>query len=560
MLQKMFAKRIIAIPVAAVAYAAVVMASANPAIARDRKQAPIERPAPTLNGRAVIAVVSIKDQRVSLYDATGGVVRARISSGQTGYETPVGVFSVLQKEVEHHSNLYDDASMPFMQRLTWSGVALHAGALPGYPASHGCVRLPYEFAQRIFSQTKLGMRVVLSRDDIAPVEIAHPLLLKPKPVQSAPIDQKAVATLTAYDPVEDDESVSVLKPDVRIWPARQALLDALQATAMVKAEEAKSAVAHWEGAKAELKKFGAEVALVAKRDRAAEIKRKAEARLAKADQRVAEAKKPNVLTRAQKERTEAAASLATADTKLAEATKAAEAADKVMGRVNEEIATTEAAKTAAVAAAAEARRKSLPVSIFVSAKTQKLYVRQGNEPIFDTPVAVANAGDPIGTHIFTALAYTDDENDVRWNVVTISQRSAGESFGYDDEADWGRRKRSKISSSTPPLTDAAAAASALERVSIPADVRSRISEYVWPGSSVIISDEELHKETGPATDFIVVASDEPQGALAIRKRVPPPGYYRDFYGDDYYYSDRSFYRDDRRRSFAPRNKGLFGLW
>ena len=558
MLLKFYAKPIIAIPVAAVAYAAGVIASANTAISRDRNQASIETAAPTLNGRAVIAVVSIKDQRVSLYDATGGVVRARISSGQTGYETPVGVFSVLQKEVEHHSNLYDDASMPFMQRLTWSGVALHAGALPGYPASHGCVRLPYEFAKRIFSHTKLGMRVVLSRDDIAPVEIAHPLLLKPKPVQNAPNGQKAVATLTAYDPIENDESVSVLKPDVRLWPARQALLDALQATAMVKAEEAKSAVTRWEGAKAELKKFGAEVALVAKRDRAAEIKRKAEARLAKVDQRVAEAKKPNAQTRAQKERTEAAASLATADMKLAEATKAAEAADKVVGRLNEEIATAEAAKTTAVAAAAEARRKSLPISIFVSAKSQKLYVRQGNEPVFDTPVAVANAGDPIGTHIFTALAYTDDENDVRWNVVTISQRSAGESFSYDDEADWGRRKRSKISSTTPPKTDAAAAASALERVSIPADVRSRISEYVWPGSSVIISDEDLHKETGPATDFIVVASDEPQGALTIRKRLLPPDYYRDFYNDDYYYSDRSFYREDRRR--PQRNKGLFGLW
>ena len=120
------------------------------------------------------------------------------------------------------------------------------------------------------------------------------------------------------------------------------------------------------------------------------------------------------------------------------------------------------------------------------------------------------------------------------------------------------RKRDKTSSSTPPLTDAAAAASALERVSVPDDVRSRVSEYVWPGSSVIISDEDLHKETGPATDFIVVASDEPQGALTIRKRLPPPDYYRDFYNDDYYYSDRSFYRENRRR--PQRNKGLFGLW
>ena len=563
MLTEVSAKRIITLAMVAIATAAATIAAANPTVARDRNQERAEAPAPMLNGRAVIAVVSIKDQRVSLYDAKGGAVRARISSGQTGYETPVGVFSVLQKEVEHHSNLYDDASMPFMQRLTWSGVALHAGALPGYPASHGCVRLPHEFAQRIFSHTKLGMRVVLSRDDIAPAAIAHPLLLKPEPVKSGPVvGQMAIATPAAYNPAEtDDERVSILEPDVRSWPARQALLDALQAAAKVKAEEAKAAVTRWEEAKAELKKYGTEVALVAKRERAAEIKRKAEARLAKADQLLAEAKTPGAQTRAQKEKTEAASSLAAADTKLAETTKAADGADKVVGRLNNEIGAADAAKTAAVAAAAEARRKTLPVSIFVSAKSQKLYVRQGNEPVFDTPVTVANPSDPIGTHVFTALGYTNDENDALWNVVTISQRSAGESFGDDDEENWGRkRKRDKTSSYAPPVTNAAAAAAALERVSIPADVRSRISEYVWPGSSMIISDEELHKETGKATDFIVVASDEPQGALAKRKRLPPPSYYRDFYDDDYYYSDRSYFRDDRRRRPGPRYKGLFGLW
>ena len=208
MLIRVSTKLILAFPTVAVAIAAAMIASANPGGARDRNQERTEAPAPMLNGPAVIAVVSIKDQRISLYDASGGALRARISSGQTEYETPVGVFSVLQKKVEHYSNLYDDASMPYMQRLTWSGVALHAGALPGYPASHGCVRLPHEFAQRIFSQTKLGMRVVLSRDDVAPVEIAHPLLLKPKPIQSEPIGQMSVATPAAYDPAENDENVT----------------------------------------------------------------------------------------------------------------------------------------------------------------------------------------------------------------------------------------------------------------------------------------------------------------------------------------------------------------
>ena len=98
------------------------------------------RPVPA--GAPLMAIVSLSNQRVTIYDADGWILRAPVSSGQSGYETPAGIYSVIQKEEEHHSNLYDDASMPFMQRITWSGIALHAGQLPGYPASHGCVRMP----------------------------------------------------------------------------------------------------------------------------------------------------------------------------------------------------------------------------------------------------------------------------------------------------------------------------------------------------------------------------------------------------------------------------------
>jgi lipoprotein-anchoring transpeptidase ErfK/SrfK len=126
-------------------------------------------------GPPVIAVVALKEQRVTVYDANRPILRAPISSGRTDYETPVGVFSVLQKEAEHYSNRYDDASMPFMERITWSGIALHAGALPGNPASHGCIRLPYEFAERLFGLTKLGMRVVIARNDVAPTPSHIPI-------------------------------------------------------------------------------------------------------------------------------------------------------------------------------------------------------------------------------------------------------------------------------------------------------------------------------------------------------------------------------------------------
>src|SRR5689334_19829265 len=124
----------------------------------------LSRPA----GTPVMAIVSIGDQRVTIYDANGRILRAPVSSGQTGYETPSGIFSVIQKEREHYSNLYDDASMPFMQRITWSGIALHAGPLPGYAASHGCVRMPHDFARRLFDLTKVGMRVIVARHDVVP--------------------------------------------------------------------------------------------------------------------------------------------------------------------------------------------------------------------------------------------------------------------------------------------------------------------------------------------------------------------------------------------------------
>ena len=166
---------------------------ADPAGATRRREA-VETVAARPAGEPIMAIVSLSNQRVTIYDADGWILRAPVSSGQTGYETPAGVYSVIQKEEEHYSNLYDDASMPFMQRITWSGIALHAGPLPGYPASHGCVRMPYEFAQRLFDMTKIGMRVIVARNDVSPVEIDHPVLFKPKLVRA----DLALKALTAH--------------------------------------------------------------------------------------------------------------------------------------------------------------------------------------------------------------------------------------------------------------------------------------------------------------------------------------------------------------------------
>src|SRR5580704_14069627 len=125
------------------------------------------------------AIVSIMSQQVTFYDADGWILRAPVSTGTTGRETPAGVFAVIEKDQDHHSTLYDDAWMPNMQRITWNGLALHGGPLPGYAASHGCVRMPFDFAEKLFDKTRIGMRVIISPNDAVPVEFSHPALFVP---------------------------------------------------------------------------------------------------------------------------------------------------------------------------------------------------------------------------------------------------------------------------------------------------------------------------------------------------------------------------------------------
>jgi hypothetical protein len=127
----------------------------------------------------LLLVVSVATQRAHLYRNGVRIAVSTVSTGKPGDETPPGVYTILQKHEKHYSNLYNDAPMPFMQRLTWDGVALHAGRIPGYPASHGCVRLPLEFARRLFSVSELGMTVVVVAADVQDPALAHPRWLAP---------------------------------------------------------------------------------------------------------------------------------------------------------------------------------------------------------------------------------------------------------------------------------------------------------------------------------------------------------------------------------------------
>jgi hypothetical protein len=166
-----------------------------------------------LNGPLAI-VVSIAKQRVTLFADGKQVAEAPVSTGTAGHETPLGIFAIIAKARYHESNLYSSAPMPYMERITWSGVALHEGPLPGHAASHGCIRLPGSFASSLFKVTKLGARVVITRDPVAPVAFASPRLFAPKkpadmPVASTP--PVVVADAQATSSIKTDES----KPEAK---------------------------------------------------------------------------------------------------------------------------------------------------------------------------------------------------------------------------------------------------------------------------------------------------------------------------------------------------------
>lgn len=151
-------------------------------------------------------VISLSEQRLTVYQGDREVVTSRVSSGRKGYATPTGVFSILQKRRHHRSNIYSRAPMPFMQRLTWSGIALHgSNSVPDRPASHGCVRLPPAFAKQLFKFTERGAHVVVAESPSAPVEIRHDALFQPAPPPRKDYDTLEAERVLAAHGIETDE-------------------------------------------------------------------------------------------------------------------------------------------------------------------------------------------------------------------------------------------------------------------------------------------------------------------------------------------------------------------
>jgi lipoprotein-anchoring transpeptidase ErfK/SrfK len=182
-------------------------AGKKPEIAERRPQGPL------------IISISIAQQRMKIYDANGYFAETPVSTGMPGHSTPMGVFSVIQKHKFHHSNIYSGAPMPYMQRITWSGVAMHAGVLPGRPASHGCIRMPMAFAVKMWNWTKMGARVVITPGEITPSSFSHPLLATLKvPPQPIAVDEPKLNASTAAkaDKAADTDANAIAETRVEL--------------------------------------------------------------------------------------------------------------------------------------------------------------------------------------------------------------------------------------------------------------------------------------------------------------------------------------------------------
>jgi hypothetical protein len=202
----------------------------------------------------VLVLVSLATQRAIAYRNGIPIGVSTVSTGKQGHETPTGVFTILQKHVVHKSNLYNDAPMPYMQRLTWDGIALHAGSIPGFPASHGCIRLPLQFAKLLYGVTKLGLTVVITNEAAAPRLAPTPGLLSSG---AAPEKSASLAKSVVWQPAKSptgpvsivisgaDRRMVVLRNGVQIGSAGIEIEDEIKGTSAYTLRAVDEMGTHW---------------------------------------------------------------------------------------------------------------------------------------------------------------------------------------------------------------------------------------------------------------------------------------------------------------------------
>lgn len=412
----------------------------------------------------VMVLVDLDTQRLRLFKGGIQIATSRVSSGKRGHTTPAGIFSILQKRRHHYSNLYNNAPMPYMQRLTWDGVALHEGFVPNYPASHGCIRMPQAFARKLFGITERGGHVLVTRGEAKVEEIRHAKLFQPS-ILATIFDPKYLTAAThgadrtvGLDSSADEANAAqlfkgthkrlVATTEAPDREATKPLLEPLTASTKIRREKLHT----YEGRDARPLRI-----LITRRTRRERI--------------------IDIQTMLKK----LGYDISYPDGKVGRATRKAivkfqkEKGLKVTGTDSE-------ALWSQLNSATGTWRYA----------TGHLYVRQGFKDLFDAPVTINHPDEPLGTHLYTAMHFKTEATSARWSAVTLNQTRPPRTTDHINDAE------------TLAKANAVTALEALERVEIPDKLRRRIEAMMTPGTSLIITDNGMARAvTSAGTDFIV---------------------------------------------------------
>jgi len=484
---------------------------------------PKPEPAPVLwkteegNEDPIQLIVSLPDQTMRVYKGTELVATSRVSSGMPGYRTPAGVFSILEKKRYHYSNIYGGAPMPYMQRLTWSGVALHAsGSVPGYPASHGCVRLPPSFARQLFPFTHNGAHVIVANEAVTPEQFSHPALFQP--VGPEPEETPEPVAAAAETTQSTDAGAGAAKEE-------QSWFDWIMGGATAKAEaETKVAEAEPSGdgdtssnagetsaetaadsEPAHLAQPQAAAAKPAIEYEAGAVSPPDDAAAAvdesKPGNDAAEAREPDAPLRI-------LITLRTGRERMLEIQKLLFDLGHEPGDIDGYMG-----RDTATAIKRFQEFEGLPVNGLMSddllSKLHKaagikdnkeghIYVRRDHKDVFDAPIQINQPDKPLGTHLFTVMHFDQDATQAQWLAVSLKDR------GPRQHRARHQRGRNEADEEPAPAPTTASATEVLDRIVVSADLRTKISRMLAPGSSLAISDYGLGPETGKGTDFIVL--------------------------------------------------------
>ena len=427
-------------------------------------------------------IVSRKDQRLRVFRGGVEIATSKVSTGKQGHTTPTGIYSILEKRRRHFSNLYNDAPMPYMQRLTWSGIALHeSNSVPNYPASHGCVRLPNGFAKKLFGLTERGAHVIIANREAVPELISHPVLFQPKDVTS--LNQLSALQSHQAEGVNEFSKISLLTDKPPMDPVAHQLAKKLN---------------RFE----EIRQGDKPLRIFITRQARGNLVHEVQTLL---NQLGFDAGSPDGLV-----------------------------GTMTMNAVKQFVAAKKGSIESRFKSASPKIDQALLAQLYDAAgkgpvPTGHLFVRHNFKPLFDGPIKISNPEIALGAHLFTAsLSGPGLNRDLGRDAQKLDWRA----LSLGDKLTDKQKQRFGV---TEPISETGivAAQDVLDRIEIPDTIRAQINHLIGNGASITVSDRGFSRETTPqGTDFIVLtkptlpkyAKQTPQKAKkkrAVKRKVAP---------------------------------------